>query len=534
MPFVWGLYEGDSETYLEFESTEELLKFLEDKNWTVYAHNGGRFDYHYLRHAMNADDPVMVINGRMAKFKIGECEFRDSANLMPAALAEIGNKREIDYALMEPDRRTDPNVRAEISKYLRADCVELWLALERYFSEFGQGLTQAGSAMKYWSRTSGIDIPRQTAQLHDRYRPYYYGGRVECFTSGYRKKDFKVIDINSAYPKAMTHAHIFSSEARINDHLPSDELIERCLIRLRCVSTGAFPFRTSEQKLIFPDDETVREYTITGWEFIAALEFNAIHDISIIEVHQFDEVMDFESYVMQFYEARKKAKSIGDKAGDLFAKIYMNALYGKFGASPSHLVEGAEERYHNYREYVIATTDSVQKWATEGYRHHIQPGYVGSDAWGERILMERPLPEEKEKFYNVATAASITGWVRAYMFRSLNQCGGRLYCDTDSIAAEDVSMLPLGSDLGQWKQEMQCDEYAICGKKLYAFHNAIGPYDDKKNPEWKIACKGVDFDAQQIKRIASGETILYVPDAPTYSISRATPRFIQRRVAMTA
>jgi hypothetical protein len=332
----------------------------------------------------------------------------------------------------------------------------------------------------------------------------------------------------------MTHAHIFSPEARLRDTLPADELIQRCLIKLRCVSTGAFPFRTPSQELIFPDDESVREYSITGWEFVTALELNAIHDISIVEVHQFDEVMSFESYVMRFYEARKKAKSIGDKAGDVFAKIYMNALYGKFGASPSHQVEGAEERYHNYREYVIATTDSVQQWKAEGYHHHIAPNHIGADAWGERILMERPLPEEKEKFYNVATAASITGWVRAYLFRSLHQCAGRLYCDTDSIAAEDVSRLTMGPELGQWKEEMSCDEYAICGKKLYAFHNAVAPYDEEKNPEWKIACKGVDFDADQIRRIANGETLIYVPQAPTYTISRATPRFIQRTVAMTA
>lgn len=499
----------------------------------IYAHNGGRFDYHFMRDDINTDEPVMVINGRMAKFKIGNCEFRDSANLMPARLSEIGNKREIDYELMEPDKRTDPNVKAEISRYLRADCVELWLALDRYFNEFGQGLTQAGSAMKYWSRTTGIDVPRQTAQLHDRYRPYYYGGRVECFTAGYQKKDFKVIDINSAYPKAMTHAHIFSPEARISDHLPHDELISRCLIKLRCVSTGAFPFRTSDQTLIFPDDECVRDYTITGWEFLAALELNAIHDISIVEVHQFDEVMSFESYVMQFYEARKKAKAINDKAGDLFAKIFMNALYGKFGASPSHATEDGG-RFHNYREYVIASSESVQRWKTEGYHHHIAPGYVGADAWGDRILMERPLPEEKEKFFNVATAASITGWVRAYMFKSLSQCDERLYCDTDSIAAVDVSRLPLGRELGQWKQEMNCDEYAICGKKLYAFHNADAPYDDEKNPEWKIACKGVDFDAAQIKRIAQGEELEYIPQAPTFTISRARPRFISRTVAMTA
>lgn len=565
-PFIWGLYDGDQ--FLTFDSTDELLKYLESVKtpMRIYAHNGGRFDYHFIRAHINADEPVMMIDGRMAKFRVGIHEFRDSVNLMTAPLSEIGNKREIDYESMEPDRRTDPNIRAEIIRYLRADCVELWLALERYFKEFGQGLTQAGSALKFWSKMTSIEPPRQTRQLHDRYRPYYYGGRVQCFASGHRKTNFKVADINSAYPFAMKKPHIFSPEGRVQTHAPPDRALERCLIRLRCQSIGAFPYRTPDGELDFPDDEKIREYTVTGWEFLQALQMNALNHITVKEYHYFGEVTDFDAYVEKFYQARQHAKSIGDKAGDLFAKIYMNALYGKFGASPSYTLLGADgkpldKRFSNYREYVIATSDTVGTWLQgidpttgqpldgEPFTHHIQPDHEGADAWGDRILLERPLPEKREKFYNVATAASVTGWVRAYMFDSLYKCGGQLYCDTDSIAAEDVSGLSLGPALGQWKIEMECDEYAIAGKKLYAFHNSRRPYDQGKNQEWKIASKGVgnchpyikrdghyeriDGRAQAIIAVANGDTVRFVPQAPTYSISRAAPRFVSRDVTLT-
>lgn len=560
-PFIWGAYNGHSEEYIEFNDTTEVVAFFESMKTVVYAHNGGRFDYHFLKEHINSDQNLMIIAGRLARFNIGICEFRDSMNIFQQTrLKDFGNKLEIDYALMEPEVRNDPNVRAEISKYLRVDCVDLWNQLYKYFSTYGHGLTQAGTAMKVWSKMSKVAPPEQSKKQFKRYKPFYYGGRVECFRTGVASKNFRVVDMNSAYPKAMMQKHPFSPAGIVDDRLPvGEEKISRALIRLKCVSDGAFPYRTDSGELIFPHDEKFRTYNITGWEFLAALEFDAIRGIEIIEVHNFPISIDFQEYVTKFYNDRQIAKKMEDISGNIFAKLFMNSLYGKFGSNPGGACGGqySEEGQYiesedgdnaadGYHEYLIATNESIATHTVEGFKDY--------KPWGVRRLMLRPLPEVKHHYYNVATAASITGFQRAELFRSMRQCQGLIYTDTDSIAAEDVSNLNIGDALGQWKVELDCVRYGVAGKKNYTYEASdatIKKYHGFDSREsltgpWKLASKGARLTPHEMMTVASGEPfycvvckrehagICYRPQAPTFSIARDVPKFIDRKITRAA
>lgn len=537
VPFVWGAYNGFTGEYIEFATTAELVDFFRDKKTIVYAHNGGRFDYHFLRDDINSDDPLMVIAGRISKCKIGECEFRDSMNIFQqTALKQFGGKGEIDYALMEPERREEPNVKAEISRYLRQDCVMLWDALQAYFTKYGRGLTQAGNAMKIWSKMSGIKPPSQTREQFKRFKPYYHGGRVECFRVGTQRVRSITVDRNSAYPHVMKHKHPFSVTSTIDDRLPPDSEIERALIRVRCKSDGAFPYRQLDGSLIFPHDDERREYFITGWEWLAALEFNAIREIEIVECHTFPLSIDFAEYIDRFYSQRLAAKAAGDKAEDIFCKLFMNSLYGKFGSNPGGLSgEGEEDNAADgYQEYLISHDDDMPRHKVDGYERY--------KPWGVRHLMIRPLPEVQHKYFNVATAASITGCQRADLFRASRMCNGLIYCDTDSITAEDVSRLPVGKALGEWKIELIAQQYGVAGKKNYAFEaedTSIKEYyaydsNEAKTGHWKIASKGAKLTPHELMRVAAGETIIYRPESPTFTITRNEPRFINRAIRRTS
>lgn len=548
-PFIWGAYNGATETYIEFATGAELADFFRSRKTVVYAHNGGRFDWHYLREEMNSDENVMIISGRLSRFKVGECEFRDSMNIFQqTALKDFGNKLEIDYAKMEPEARQDPNNRAEISKYLRVDCIDLWNQLARYFEKYGRGLTQAGTAMRVWSKMSGVKPPQQTKEQFKRYKPFYYGGRVECFKTGVQTKSFKVLDINSAYPKAMLERHPFATSGIVSDCLPESEIeIARSLIRVKCKSAGAFPYRIPSGELIFPNDNEFRVFSVTGWEFLAALEYDAITGIEIQEVHTFPLSIDFAEYVTRFYTERKLAKAAQDKAADIFCKLFMNSLYGKFGSNPggAHIEDEEDMPSEGYHEYLIATDDTIAQWTVEGYKDF--------KAWGKRRLMMRPLPEVKHRYFNVATAASITGFVRAQLFRASRQCQGLIYCDTDSIAAEDTSRLTVGSELGQWKIELECQSFAVAGKKNYTFEAQnkdmlkYNGYESRQSGtgHWKIASKGARLTPREMIRVARNEVlpcdvckkehvgVCYRPESPTYSITRNEPRFIDRKIRMT-
>lgn len=533
-PFIWGAYCHETQEYVELPDGCSVADFFADRGALVYAHNGGRFDYMYLRDHLNSDDPLLVISGRIAKCKIGNSEFRDSVNLLPVALDTFGGKTKIDYALMEPDRRADPNVMHEIKRYLKQDCATLAENLQAYFDQYGRSISQASASMKYWAKHFDNEIPRQSKSDFDRYKPFYYGGRVQCFADGVKSANFSVMDINSAYPYAMKQRHIFSTTGILRNHLPAANAIFRCLLKVRCSSRGAFPWRDSEGALYFPDDEggrrkIQREYFVTGWEFLTALATDNISHIDLKEIHYFPETISFGDYIDHFYEKRMEAKRNKDKANDVFCKLFMNSLYGKFG-----------QDCDSHRDFVIATTDSVADWKAKGYRDY--------KPWGSRFLMvadKKELDEfsPRRRYYNVATAASITGFVRAHLYRAANSCAGLIYCDTDSIAARDVSSLESGDALGQWKKEMDCDQYAIAGKKLYAMRDVKRDWEkeeaEKKGifsgPDgwYKTACKGVDLTPEQIIKVAQGETIEYMPEVPTYSITRDTPRYINRNVMRT-
>jgi hypothetical protein len=144
--------------------------------------------------------------------------------------------------------------------------------------------------------------------------------------------------------------------------------------------------------------------------------------------------------------------------------------------------------------------------------------------------------ESKMKFVNVAAAASITGFVRAHLLKSMKACSVVHYCDTDSIIGQGVESLDLGSNLGQWKLEAECDRVHIGGKKLYAAHVAGTGEEDSTHPEtgkkikpYKIASKGVRFSHRQIIAVSEGVSQTYQFDAPNYSPS-SPPRFVKRTV----
>lgn len=530
-PFLWGFYNGDD--YRIFERVDDLMEFLQPQRLVVYAHNGGRFDYHYMLDWLENGEEITVINGRIAKFKVGRCEFRDSWNLLPVPLAEM-QKDEIDYKIMEREERDKPENRAKIESYLRGDCVYLWNWLTAFIEQYGMRLTTAGTAMAFWQKRTGTKPPDdKNGELYHELRPYYHGGRTQCFERaiGEVKKTFRLVDINSAYPYAMMSEHPIGI-SRYMGHGTTEwnglPIAQRCtaMLTVEGVARGCFPWRHGT-RLYYPDDARTgfaRTFNITGWEYIAAKETDAFKG-KIKDFFYFDLLTNFSEYVMYFYSMKLAAKK--DSPEYKFAKLLMNALYGKFAANPEE-----------YREYQVSWWDALDENGTVSDGQGSEWSFnCELGTFGESILVSRPQPEEKQKFYNLATSASITGFVRAELWRAMCVCKGVLYCDTDSIAAFDVSALKYGSALGEWDLEGTFDYGAFGGRKLYAMHykGKSTAFDWEKkatHKNWKMATKGVKLTPDGVIRVARGEIVRYEPKAPTYSIHKK-PHFIPRNIRKT-
>lgn len=516
---VWEFWDG--ETRFVTYDTAEFVEYLREYKGIVYAHNGGKFDWHFLLPYFDEYEDVMIINGRIARIRLGECELRDSFNLISEPLS-VYKKDTFDYSILEPGEREKTHNKKKILAYLHNDCVYLHELLSAFFEEYGLHLTQAGAAMKMWVKLSEKPAPATNAAFYDEFAPFYYGGRVECFEGGIINEKISSYDINGAYPAAMLHPHPYSES--YNDSTQYESGAD--FYTVRCRSYGAFAYREG-QTLTFPNDRHIRVFTVTKWEYAAAIETRTISDVEVLRSVTFHDHTDFSTYINHFTEKRWKCKEAGDVAGSLFAKRFQNSLYGKFAANPEE-----------YKNYMIVPMDVMGGLPCNGWS---ASGEFGP--WG---LAEQPQPEERRRYYNVATGASITGYVRAQLWRAI--CGSErvIYCDTDSIKCVRAGVgVDLGDGPGQWKLEGVFDKIGIAGKKLYIMRGAAGWWSDengktvqqKQKPKggarlYATASKGARLTQPQLWRVAAGGVAHDEREAPTFSIHKGQT-FVTRKIQNT-
>ena len=499
-PFCAGFYSPEK-GFIEFwgdDCIARLCEFIEGLKTphTIYAHNGGKFDFHFMLEWL--ENPIKIISSRIAQVKIGIHELRDSYCIIPIPLSAY-QKDSIDYNLLERDKR-EAN-RAEIVAYLKTDCTALFDIVSRFVERFGLQLTIGGTAIKTLRSIHEFD---STSKWHDeKYRPFYFGGRVEAFQTGIVKGNWKVYDVNSMYPHVMANMlHPTGKKYRTG----YNRIIDRrgriagfadapfYFARIRCKQLGAFPVRSKNAPLNF--EIPSGEFCVTSHELKAAIETGRVWDIEVLEVAVPEETTSFGDYVARFMEEKISSKARGDKAGEIFAKLLLNSAYGKFAQNPAH-----------YYDYWIGDPDDE--------KYEIYSADVNSiDIWRK--------PSEREAFYDVATAASITGAARSVLMLALSNAINPIYCDTDSIICEGLNAELDGSKLGAWKLEAQGDTIAVAGKKMYALRNG--------SEYVKTASKGVVLTGTEIFGLCGGTAKQWKNEAPSFSLGKNRVKFVQRTI----
>ena len=504
-PFIWGYYNGGD--YKQFRHTKDLLGFIAERDEIIYAHNGGRFDFHFIINHLGPDVDLKIINGRIAEFKFGRCTLRDSYLLLPTALRAY-QKDDFDYTKLEADVREQHM--SEIEKYLRHDCEYLYNYIADFFDKYPRTLTIAAAAVKMFETIQDVKM-NHVFQSHDHeFRPYYFGGRVQAFETGiitrhrragWQGSNFKLYDINSAYPDAMTKKHPWGRDYYVGRGSGGyfDEL--RFYHVNVDISTPCLLKRDRFNALSLPVGEAI-DLFVPGHELIAAVELGYV---CVNKIHSFlgcSETITFADYVAHFFALKKQAKKDGNKTDEIFAKLFLNSLYGKLATNPA-----------DYQRYKTARWDAVPT------------DYMPvTDHFGDHDIVICARDDNTGRYFNVATAASITSAVRAKLMYALHEAKRPLYCDTDSILCESLPDDFVGTELGQWDIEAECDTAAIAGKKLYAL---------KQDGEWiKMSSKGARLSGDEIARVAAGETVTWRNDAPTFHIGNKVD-FIEREIRLT-
>lgn len=503
--FVWGLYDGVEFRHY-WEDTPAFVADLFPRRAYAYAHYGGNFDFHLLAPHFRWGTRIRPTRYGLTQIwpADGQVELRDSWPILRRSLGAY-RKDTIDYLLFEKERREDH--RREIVNYLRTDCIALHELVSAFSSAYGhRHVTIGQAALAELRRIQGLETTRAGETWDRRFRPYHYGGRCQVFRGGCYAKRFGAWDLNSAYGHAMTQAHPWGHRSRRLATLPSDpDRLGRCFAFLVARSTGCLPYR--EGRLVsYPDDGKLREYHATGHEILAGLELGQLQIERVLDVLELEDQVTFEPYVSHFWGMKQRARIAGDKAQELIAKAFLTSLYGKL----------AQDARRN-RQLQVMDPGTAWRDHRDGWR---QVGHLGG-----KPIMARDTEPPYLAYLNVATAASITGMVRARLLRSIARSEDVLYVDTDSIVcgALDPSQA-VGDSLGDWKPEGTFDHAAIAGKKLYAFR-----YLEPQNGHThKTASKGAQLSASQIERVARGHRVRYDAKAPTFRVGG--PPMFQRRV----
>jgi hypothetical protein len=508
-PFCCQFYtDGLTEVFWGDDCIEKFAAWLENqpRRYMIFAHNGGKFDFHFLHEYI--DNPIQVIKSRIVSASMFHHVLRDSYAILPVPLRDYA-KDDFDYAKMERPRRE--RHKREILEYLHSDCLNLYSLVAKFVEQFGVRLTIGGTAMREIKRR--YEFERMTPDGDQTFRRFYFGGRVQCFRSGILEGPWTAYDINSQYPHVMkTRLHPVNGNFEETMRRPRS-FKRPYFLRFIGRNKNAIPARGDDGSLVF--DKPQGEFHACSHELEIALDHGLVEIDKVLECWVANETISFGDYVDEFFEMKLRAEKAGDKAGRLFAKLLLNSAYGKFGQSPEH-----------FRDYHICR--DPEEW--DGLQEQgfwLEAEYPQFTLWGKK-------PDDTDGgLYDVSIAASITSAARAVLLDGLQRAVEPIYCDTDSIICKSLKGEVSATKLGAFKNEGSAKTAAIAGKKMYAL------YEKERGKPTKLASKGGDLKLRDIVAMCRGATITHKRDAPSFSTARPVNSdpaklFITRRFTMTA
>ena len=523
-PFTCHFYApstGDDMSFWGDDCIEQFFEYLTERTragieYCIYAHNGGNFDFHFcLDYADEEQDPFFI-KDRIVKMKLAGQEFRDSYSILPVPLSAYA-KEEFDYNLMERDVRQKH--KAAILHYQRLDCVYLYQVVHSFLDRFGDRLTMASVALPMLRSFHGFED--MSAKVDDEMRPYFFGGRNQCFETGVLsprnpEQRFYIYDRNSMYPTVMKEQlHPISGVPTYAKRIGP----RTAFARVRAKNYGALCSRTDTGALDFTREDGV--FYASVHEIKAGEETGTLKIISIEEAINFEHFASFGDFVDHFYTLRQEADRAGDKDLKLLWKLVLNSSYGKFALDPRKF-----ENCHFSKDGQQPTGPLYGTLREDGSK--CEDGWWPSTVRGSSIFWTKPNQRRMSQFLNCATAASITGAARADLLRAIKASVRPIYCDTDSVICERLQGEGISfseTALGGWKTEAEGDVAAIAGKKLYAVFN--------KGQDVKKASKGVKLTSDQIMEVANGAVVEYANPAPKFQLD-GKRQWTTRKIRLTA
>lgn len=288
----------------------------------------------------------------------------------------------------------------------------------------------------------------------------YYGGYVNVFQIvGRGQPELYKLDINAMYPSVMLD-NAFPVE--MVDHVRDvsrailDLILKSYLVTVRATvqtNEAVYPMRY-DGGVCYPVGTF--ETTLSTPSLLYARKHGHLQKVH--ELISYKKAVLFHDYVEYMYKNRMKAKETKDRAGEMFYKLMMNSLYGKFGQSSleSKVIGSCDP--DEFVSYTAVDADTGETW------REIHAG--GS------VISLKQGDESRYTFY--AVAAHVTDYARRVLFDIIKLAGREhvYYSDTDSVLVDDeglnrVKGLMDELKLGYLKVEDKGDLFIGFAKKDY-------------------------------------------------------------------
>src|SRR5512137_592018 len=384
--------------------------------------------------------------------------FFDTIRHWPMSVKQMGNYIGLKKLEMKHEGRSwedmDEAEMHKLVRYCQRDTEIVWHFVDQMLGRYealGLNLkaTLPSMALQLFKKFYGKGLPIIPDYERQFFRQGYYGGRVEVYR-------FKVIpgaihhyDVNSLFPTVMKHGVFPDLHDDFKRPKAPDwgmEGMADVTIRLPFTRYPALPMRSPDGELVYPYG------VLRGTWPYPEIRQACADGGRVLDVHsaiQFRPARrpPFEKFVDYCYEQRLLAKK--GTLDDVYWKLMMNSLYGKFGQN-----------------------DGLEVIANDRLRN------LGTSA----------------AHANVIWAAYVTSLARVRLLHHLRSVTAAYYTDTDSIFTPDL--MPTGSGLGELKEEGVYMLAEFVGNKLYTF-TADGPHGSckREGPHNHVKAKGVPEEA---------------------------------------
>ncbi len=305
-------------------------------------------------------------------------------------------------------------------------------------------------------------------------RESYTGGRTEAFKLGKISGKTYAIDVNSLYPSVMIDNY-FPTKFVFYKKNPTMNLFKNTMrsyliiakVKVK-VTTPCVPLK--KERLLFP----IGTFTTTLCQ--PEIEYVMKHHkiLEVFEMTAYEKSKIFKKYVQFFYDLRKQFKKAKNHVFDGITKLFLNALYGKFGQKTESQIEVGECPPGQLMVETVYDIPTGKRYTQLSFGGKIYHRYSGKEEWEHSM---------------VAVSSFVTSYARLVLLDGITRAG-RInvhYVDTDGMYVNRKGIRKMKKflhalKLGFWKLEEFGYNFTIFGVKDYIF-------------EGKVKLKGIRGDA---------------------------------------